>query len=82
MKFNNYIDEGIYQDLLNRYKKVSLTKKELSNELGVSVSTINNCICQGYGIPEYNKLGNSSNSRVVFPIICVSKFLSNTVKVS
>jgi len=82
MKFNNYIDEAIYQDLLNRYNKIAISKKELAHELGVSVSTINNCICQGYGIPEYNKLGNASNARVIFPIIAVAKFLSNTIKVA
>ncbi len=79
---SNYINEAIYQDLLTRYKKVVLNKEELAHELGVSVSAINNCIVKGYGIPEYTKLGHQLNARVVFPIICVAKFLSNTVKVA
>jgi len=82
MTFNNYIDEAIYQDLINRYKKVALNKKELAYELGVSVSTISNCIVKGYGLPEYNKLGNATNAKVLFPIIAIAKFLSNTIKVA
>jgi len=82
MTFDNYIDEGIYQDLLNRYKKMALNKKELANELCVSVSAISNCIVNGYGIPEYKKLGDAKNARVIFPIIAVAKFMSNTVKVA
>jgi len=79
---NTYINEAIYQDLLNRYKKVVLNKEELAHEFGVSVSAINNCIVKGYGVPAYKKLGHQSNARVVFPIICIAEFLSNTVKVA
>ncbi len=79
---SNYINEAIYQDLLTRYKKVVLNKEELAHELGVSVSAINNCIVKGYGSPEYTKLGHQLKARVVFPMICVAKFLSNTVKVA
>jgi len=79
---SNYINEAIYQDLLTRYKKVVLNKEELAHELGVSVSAINNCIVKGYGIPEYTKLGHQANARVVFPVVCVAEFLSNTVKVA
>ena len=79
---SNYINEAIYQDLLTRYKKVVLNKEELAHELGVSVSAINNCIVKGYGIPAYTKLGHQANARVVFPVVCVAEFLSNTVKVA
>ena len=79
---STYINEAIYQDLLNRYKKVALNKEELSHELGISVSALNNCIVQGYGLPEYKKLGNAKNARVIFTIVCIAKYLSNTVKVA
>ncbi|MCD8545300.1 MAG: hypothetical protein LRY52_10805 [Sulfurospirillum cavolei] len=78
----NYISQAIYQDLTNRYKKSTLTKEELANELSVSVSAVNNCIVKGYGIPQYTKLGHQANARVVFPVVCVAEFLSNTVKVA
>lgn len=78
----NYINEAICQDLTNRYKKLALNKKELAHELGVSVSAINNCIAKGYGLPQFKKLGHQPNARVVFPVICIAEFLSNTVKVA
>ncbi len=79
---NNYINKAIYEDLTNRYQKTTINKKELANELSVSVSAVNNCIVNNYGIPEYVKLGEAKNSRVVFPIICVANYLSNTIKVA
>ena len=78
----NYINKAIFEDLQSRYKKVSINKKELAHEMGVSISAINNCIVQGYGVPEYKKLGNAKNARVIFPIICVAEYLSQTIKVA
>jgi hypothetical protein len=79
---NTYINEEIYKYLLGKYNKLALNKEELAHELGVSVSAINNCIVKGYGVPSYTKLGHQANARVVFPVVCVAEFLSNTVKVA
>ena len=79
---NNYINEAILQDLTARYQKATLTKKELAHELSVSVSSINNYIAQNTGIPEYSKVGEAKNGTVLFPIICVAEYLSNTIKVA
>ena len=76
------INETILKDLTDRYKKSSLTKKELANELSVSVSSINNYICQGVGIPQYKKIGEAKNARVIFPIINVASYLSETILVA
>ena len=76
------IEETIYQDLMNRYNKSVLSKEELSREIGISVKTINNYITKGYGIPQYKKIGNTRNSRVLFPIIYVSEYLSNVILVA
>ena len=79
---NNYINEAILEDLTSRYQKTTLTKKELAHELSVSVSSINNYISQKVGIPEYTKVGEAKNGTVLFPIICVAEYLSNTIKVA
>jgi hypothetical protein len=79
---NNYINEAILKDLTTRYQKITLTKKELAKELSVSVSSINNYISQKAGIPEYTKVGEAKNGTVLFPIICVAEYLSNTIKVA
>jgi hypothetical protein len=36
---------------------------------------------QGYGIPKYKKIGNAKNAKVIFPILEVARFLSQTVEV-
>lgn len=79
---NTYINDEIYKYLLGKYNKVALNKKELAHELGVSVSAINNCIVKGYGLPNFQKCQGSKNGRILFPIICIAEYLSNTVKVA
>lgn len=79
---NNFYSNKIHEDLTTRYKKSTLTKKELSQELGVSVSSINSYIVKGEGIPEYVKVGTGKNGKVLFPIVNVVDYLSNTIKVA
>lgn len=79
---STYINEEIYKYLLGKYNRSTINKEELAKELSVSVSAINNCISKGYGVPSYTKLGHQINARVVFPVVCVAEFLSNTVKVA
>ena len=76
------INKTIYNELTTRYKKSVLNKKELANEIGCSVSTINNRIADGYDIPQYKKMGKAKNATVVFPIINVASFLSETILVA
>lgn len=70
----------IYNDLKDRYGKATLSKAEMAKELGISYSTIDGYIAKGYGIPNYKKLGNAKNAKVIFNIIDVSEFLSQTIK--
>jgi len=64
---------------LNKYNRPILTKKEYAEETGSSVSTVDNHIAKNDGIAEYVKLGSSKYAKIVFPVIEVAKFLSNTV---
>lgn len=80
-----YFNEKLYEELKIKYGKVTLTKQDLSEILGVSVSLINHYISKGYGIPEYVKVGSGSagsNGSVRFPVVNVVDYLSNTIKVS
>jgi len=70
----------IYDDLRTRYK-ASLSKKNLADELDVSISTIDRNIAHNLGLPPYKKLGKSKNAKVIFNIIDVAEFLADTVKV-
>ena len=76
----NEQQELIYKDLKTRYKRSTLSKREMAHELGISYSGIDNMIAKGYGLPEYKKLGDKKNSKVIFAIINVSEFLSQTIK--
>ena len=77
-----YINKLILEDLQSRYKKSTLNKKELSHELGISISSINSYIVKGCGIPEYIKVGKGKGGKILFPVINVVDYLSNTIKVS
>ena len=76
-----YFSEKIHNDLKQRYNKSTLTKEELSYELGVSVSSINSYIVKKTGIPEYIKVGTKKNGKVLFPLVNVVSYLSTTIKV-
>lgn len=76
------VNETILKDLTSRYNKAVLNKKELANELNCSVSAINNYISKGYGIPSYKKMGDAKNARVVFPIVHVASYLTQTIAVA
>lgn len=77
-----YFSNKIFEDINTRYNKSTLTKQELANELGISVSSINSYICKGEGIPEYIKVGTGKNGKVLFPVVNVVDFLSNTIRVA
>ena len=76
------IEESILQDLKDRYKKSAINKKELANEIGLSVGAINNYICKGYGVPRYKKTGPAKNAPVRFPLIFVANYLSEVMEVA
>ena len=76
----NQQQELIYNDLKTRYKRATISKREMATELNISYSTIDGYIAKGYGIPNYKKLGTAKNAKVVFNIIDVSVFLSQTIK--
>jgi transposase len=78
-----YIDELLLEKFNFKYpNRETLTKKELASELGVSVSSINHYIQLGEGLPSYIKFGNSEKGRVLFPIVNVVEYLTNTELVS
>ncbi len=74
--------KSIENQLHQQYKKMVLSKKELAECLGLGVSTVSKLKSQGYGLPNYKKLGNSRNARVVFPISEVARFLADTMEVA
>ena len=81
MTTKDFYSQKIEDLIVSQYGQV-LTKKELSQVLKVSVSSINNYIVRGEGIPEYVKVGTGKNGKVLFPVVNVVDYLSNTIKVA
>ena len=73
-KINNY--EETYKYLLKKYGRMVLVKKEMAQELGVSMGTLSNYMRNRMGCPTYKKIGKAKNSRVTFHISEVARFLS------
>ena len=70
----------IYESLQKKYN-ITIGKKELSEILDVSQSYIDKAIMRGDGIPNYKKLGSSKNAKVVFNLLDIADYITNTTKV-
>lgn len=66
--------------LENKYEKFTLSKKELANELSISIYTIDKYIVLEKGLPAYRKIGKGKNSKVIFNITSVAKYLVDTIE--
>ncbi|PHS59181.1 MAG: hypothetical protein COB17_01275 [Sulfurimonas sp.] len=73
-------EDKIYEELRKKYKRMTISKSEMSNELGISNSTLDLYIAKGIGLPNYKKLGTAKNAKVIFNLLDVSEFLANTIK--
>lgn len=73
-QFNLY-----FESLKSEYKTLMLSKKELSKVLGISESTINLYLSKNINLPDYKKMADGKNSRVMFPLINVAQFLTEDV---
>ncbi len=72
--------EKLYSYLQKKYKRAVISKAEMAEELGISNSTLDLYIAKGTGLPNYKKLGKAKNAKVVFNLIDVAEFLSQTIK--
>ena len=72
--------EKLYKYLNQKYKRSVINKAEMAFELGISNSTLDLYIAKGIGIPNYKKLGSAKNSKVIFNLLDVADFLTQTIK--
>jgi hypothetical protein len=65
----------LLQLIFQKYNKATLTKKELAEELSISLSSLDNLL-QSNQLPiRYIRLGDSQKAKYAFPIQEVSNFL-------
>lgn len=72
--------ERIFGALKEQYN-ITVTKKELAQILSCSISSVDKCLMKGKGLPNYKRLGNSRNSKIVWNLADIADFLSQTTKV-
>jgi len=70
----------IFSTLKEKYN-ITVTKKELAEILSSSISYIDKCIMKGENIPNYKKLGNSRNAKVIFNLADIVDYICSTTKV-
>ena len=69
-------ENKIIEMLEKKYKVFMLTKKQLSEVMGLSLSTIDNMLTKDTSkLPTYVKLGEGKKSSIRFGVIDVAKFL-------
>ena len=61
--------------LFNKYQKTTLTRKEVSQELSISLSTLERSINDGSLPIRFKRIGNSTKAKYVFPIKSVADYL-------
>lgn len=69
----------ILQILREKYNKITLTKQEVADELGLSLRTIDKLISEGNILPEPIKIGPKKNSSIRFNIADVANYIDTTM---
>lgn len=69
---------AIYSELSAQGYSLFINKKEYADIVSCSTASVDNFIRNGYGCPDYKKLGNAKNSKVLFSLIDVANYLAGT----
>lgn len=69
-------EKVLFETLYSKYKKIAISKKEMSQETGVSVSTLDRLRKSGLGC-EYKK---ERNGDIFYPLTALAKYYSQTIQ--
>jgi len=61
--------------LFNKYQKTTLNRKEVSQELSISLSTLERHLNEGTLPIRFKRIGDGPKSRYVFPIKALADYL-------
>lgn len=70
-----------YLIMLKREYGYSLSKKELSIVLRISVQTIDRRLKEGYDLPNYMRSGDGKRASYYWPVTSVARYLTELVEV-
>ncbi len=78
---NSQEAEALFSELKAEGYPLLISKKQYASISGCSVSTVDNQIKAGLGLPNYKKMGTAKNSKIVFSLLDVANyFASQTIK--
>jgi len=69
--------EAFYSQLKADGYPLLISKKQYAHIARCSISTVDNQIKQGFGLPSYKKMGTAKNSKVLFSLIDIANFFSS-----
>ena len=69
--------EAFYSELKAEGYPLLISKKQYATIAGCSISTVDNQIKLGYGLPNYKKMGEAKNAKVMFSLISVANFFAS-----
>jgi len=73
--------EALFSELRAEGYSLLISKKEYAKIAGCSISTVDNQIKLGYGLPNYKKMGTAKNAKVMFSLLDVANyFATQTIK--
>lgn len=61
--------------LFNKYQKTTLNRKEVAQELSISLSTLERHLNEGSLPIRHKRLGNTAKAKYIFPIKAVADYL-------
>lgn len=80
--FESLEAEALYSELKAEGYKLFISKKQYASIISCSVSTVDNYIRDGYGCPNYKKVGKAKNAKVLFSLIDTANYLAHTIEVA
>jgi hypothetical protein len=73
---SNPTAQAIFDDLRAEGYGLHTNKNQYAKITDRSVSAVNDNIAKGYGIPNYRKIGNAKNAKVLFSLRDIAEYLS------
>jgi len=71
----------IFDELRKEGYPLLITRQHYARIMRISLSTLDNYMAKGYGLPPYKKMGANKNARVLFNLRDVAEFIAaQTVK--
>jgi len=69
--------KAFYSELRAEGYSLLISKKQYASIARCSISTVDNKIKLGYGLPNYKKMGSAKNSTILFNLIDIANYFTD-----